>query len=162
MGYAFGAADYLTKPVAAGALTSMVARLCVDGAGHGHILVVDDDPDAREVLRRTLEKGGWPVAEAANGREALGALERSTPALVLLDLMMPEVDGFQVLEAMRRDERWREIPVVVVTARELTREETAWLGRHVEEVLRKGAYGREELLAVVRGMIARRVSAKAA
>jgi CheY-like chemotaxis protein len=162
MGYALGAADYLTKPVAAGALTSMVARLCAGDAGHGHILVVDDDTDAREVLRRTLENGGWPVAEAANGREALGALERSPPALVLLDLMMPEVDGFQVLEAMRREDRWREIPVVVVTARELTREETAWLGWHVEEVLRKGAYGREELLAVVRGMIASRVSAKAA
>jgi CheY-like chemotaxis protein len=162
MGYALGAVDYLTKPVDPAPLVSVVARHCPGGAGHGHILVVDDDPDAREVLRRTLEKGGWPVAEATNGREALGALERSTPALVLLDLMMPEVDGFQVLEAMRRDERWREIPVVVITAKELTGEETAWLGWHVEEVLRKGAYGREELLAAVRGMIARHVSATAA
>ena len=84
---------------------------------------MDDDPKTRDMLRRTLQKEGWTVAEAANGREALEPLERSRPALILLDLMMPEMDGFEVLERMRRDEAWRDIPVIIVTAKDLTREE---------------------------------------
>ena len=71
------------------------------------VLVVDDDAKTRDMLRRTLQKEGWTVAEAADGREALGQLERSRPALVLLDLMMPEMDGFEVLERMRREDAWR-------------------------------------------------------
>ena len=74
------------------------------------------------MLRRTLQKEGWTVAEAVNGREALGQLERSRPALVLLDLMMPEMDGFEVLERMRREDAWRAIPVIIVTAKDLTRD----------------------------------------
>ena len=90
------------------------------------------------MLRRTLQKEGWTVAEAVNGREALGQLERSRPALVLLDLMMPEMDGFEVLERMRREEAWRDIPVIIVTAKDLTREEVERLNGRVVKVLQKG------------------------
>ncbi len=124
------------------------------GDGPGQILVVDDDPSARDMLRRTLERAGWSVAEAAGGSEALASLDRCTPALILLDLMMPEVDGFQVMEALRRNESWRHIPVVVVTAKDPSKEESAFLKEHVEKVFRKGTYDRRELLGVVRDRIA--------
>jgi CheY-like chemotaxis protein len=122
------------------------------------VLVVDDDPATREVLGRTLAKEGWTVTEAADGREALARLERATPAIVLLDLMMPGVDGFEVLEAMRREEAWRDIPVIVITAKDLDREELARLNGRAERVFQKGAYDRAELIGVVHRMIARRIA----
>jgi DNA-binding response OmpR family regulator len=96
------------------------------------------------------------VAEAVNGREAFAQLERSRPALVLLDLMMPETDGFEVLERMRREEAWRAIPVIIVTAKDLTREEVDRLNGKVVKVLQKGTYRRRDLLDDVRAMLARR------
>ena len=134
-------------------------RTAGDG-GDAEVLVVDDDAPTRELLRRTLVRAGWRVREAGGGREALAALERSTPALILLDLMMPEMDGFQLLEALRRGgERWREIPVVIVTAKDLSREEMGWLMRNAERVFQKGAYDRTELIGVVHAMISRRLAA---
>ena len=103
MGFALGAADFVTKPFEREVLLQAVNRHR-RGDGSAQVLVVDDDPKSRDMLRRTLQKEGWTVAEAVNGREALGQLERSRPALVLLDLMMPEMDGFEVLERMRRED----------------------------------------------------------
>jgi signal transduction histidine kinase/CheY-like chemotaxis protein len=154
MGYALGAADYLTKPVEAEALLRAVDRFRA-GDGGAEVLVVDDDPGTRELLRRTLAREGWSVAEAADGREALARLGRGAPpSVVLLDLMMPGMDGFEVLAAMRREEAWRGIPVVVVTAKDLGREEAAWLDGHAEKVLQKGAYDRGELVGVVHDLVA--------
>ena len=154
MGYTLGAADYLTKPVETDALLQALSRLLTNGRGT-EALVVDDDPVTREMLRRTLARNGWTVAQAADGREALARLERATPAVVLLDLMMPGVDGFEVLEAMRRKEAWRDIPVVIITAKDLTREELARLNGCAERVFRKGAYDRAELVGIIDGVIAR-------
>jgi PAS domain S-box-containing protein len=157
MGYALGAADYLTKPVDAEALARALSRYG-EGCDRPEVLVVDDDPTARDVLRRLLVRAGWQAAEAANGREGLSFLERSRPTLVLLDLMMPDMDGFEVLEAMRREEAWRDIPVVVVTAKDPSREELDWLRTHAERVFLKGAYDCEELIEILHGLIVRRVS----
>jgi len=157
MGYALGAADYLTKPIDTDALLRALDRFMPAGR-RAEVLIVDDDPATREMLRRTLAKGGWTVAEAADGREALGRLEHAAPAIVLLDLMMPGVDGFEVLEAMRREEAWRDIPVIVITAKDLDREELARLNGRAERVFQKGAYDRAELVGVVHRMIARRIA----
>ena len=126
MGYALGAADYLTKPIDPDALLSVLGRYHA-GDGEIPVMVVDDDPMTREMLRRILSKRGWSVTEAANGSDALSVLGRTRPAVVLLDLMMPGMDGFEVLDAMRREANWRDIPVVVVTAKDLTTEEVAGL-----------------------------------
>jgi CheY-like chemotaxis protein len=152
MGYALGATDYLTKPIDAVALLRVIERVA-GSAGAREILVVDDDPGTRDMLRRTLRKMGWPVAEAAHGGEALARLEEAVPALVILDLMMPEMDGFQLLEAMRGREGWREIPVVIVTAKDLSREEAAWLKQHAQRVFQKGAYDRRQLIEIVHDML---------
>jgi signal transduction histidine kinase/CheY-like chemotaxis protein len=161
MGFALGAADYITKPLDREMLLAAVNRHARSAEG-AQILVVDDDWKSRDMLRRTLAKEGWTVAEASNGREAISLLERSRPALVLLDLMMPEMDGFEVLERMRRDEGWRDIPVVVVTAKDLTRAEVEQLNGHVVKILQKGAYQRSELLTEIHDMVARQLAASIA
>ena len=160
MGFALGAADYLIKPLDREMVLAAVNRHAHSAEG-AQVLVVDDDWKTRDMLHRTLAKEGWTVAEASNGREAISLLERGRPVLVLLDLMMPEMDGFEVLERMRRDESWRDIPVVVVTAKDLTRAEVDQLNGHVVKVLQKGAYRRKDLLTEVHDMVARRVALNA-
>ena len=157
MGYALGAADYLTKPIDTDALLQALDRFMPVGR-RAEVLIVDDDLATREMLRRTLAKGGWTVVEAADGREAMTQLEHAAPAVVLLDLMMPGMDGFEVLEAMRHEEAWRDIPVIVITAKDLDHEELARLNGRAERVFQKGAYDRAELIGVVHGMIARRIA----
>jgi CheY-like chemotaxis protein len=157
MGYTLGAADYLTKPIDTDALLQALGRF-VPAGRRAEVLIVDDDPATREMLRRTLAKGGWTAMEAADGREALTQLERAAPAIVLLDLMMPGVDGFEVLEAMRREEAWRDIPVIIITAKDLGREDLARLNGRAERVFQKGAYNRTELIGIVHGIIARRIA----
>ena len=160
MGYALGASEYLVKPVDFNRLGEVVRRLRgvakVDLAGaHRRALVVEDDPALRELLRRTLEKDGWQVDEAGNGRNAIESLARSAPQVVILDLLMPEVDGFAVIERMRQEAAWKSIPVVVVTARELNRDEQANLLGRVEKIVQKGGYGLNELSGIIRDAISR-------
>jgi CheY-like chemotaxis protein len=156
MGYTLGAADFLTKPIDTDALLESLCRFVP--VGHrAEVLIVDDDPATREMLRRTLTKGGWTVVEAADGREALARLEHAAPAIVLLDLMMPGVDGFEVLDAMRHEAAWRDIPVIIITAKDLNREDLARLNGRAERVFQKGAYNRAELVGIVHGTIEQRI-----
>lgn len=125
----------------------------------GPILVVDDDPSIREMLVLILETRGFDVRQAADGMKALERARAEPPSLILLDLMMPGMDGFEVLEAMRRHEKWSDIPVIVITAKDLTREERAWLRGCAEKIVQKSACNRVELVRVIEGMIERRVNA---
>ena len=150
LGYSLGASDYLTKPLDRERLLSVLNKYRRDAP----VLVVDDDATLRELLRRILEGAGYTVVEAENGRVALERLRTMAPGVILLDLMMPEMDGFEVVAEMRRHEAWRAIPVVVVTAKELTVEDRQRLNGYVERVLEKGAYSRETLLGEVRDLVA--------
>jgi CheY-like chemotaxis protein len=152
LGYALGAADYVTKPIDRGRLASVLLRH--RGAADNTALVVEDDADSREMLRRLLESNGWAVLVAENGRTALEKLEHGRPSVVLLDLMMPEMDGFEFLTEMHRHDEWNQIPVIVITAKELTAEDRARLNGHVTRVLQKGIYSRDELLEQVSRLIA--------
>src|SRR5262249_29377711 len=115
----------------------------------GPILVVDDDAAMREVCRRTLTKAGWQVVEAEDGRAALDCLAEQRPSLILLDLLMPVMDGFGFLKQVRGHERWRAIPVIVVTAKDLTEQERKGLTGSVLDVLEKQKWGLEELLSEI-------------
>ena len=150
LGYALGASDYLTKPLDRERLLSVLNKYRREAP----VLVVDDDATLRELLRRILEGAGYTVVEAENGRIALERLRTMAPGVILLDLMMPEMDGFEVVAEMRRHEAWRTIPIVVVTAKELTVEDRQRLNGYVERVLEKGAYSRDTLLAEVRDLVA--------
>jgi CheY-like chemotaxis protein len=152
LGYALGAAEYLTKPLDRDRLIDVLRRYHPDSGRP--ILVVDDDPEVRALLRRMLEREGYAIVEAENGRIALERLQAITPAVVLLDLMMPEMDGFDVVSEMRQRAEWRGIPIVVVTAKDLSPEDRRRLNGSVERVLQKGAMSREALLTEVRRLVA--------
>jgi CheY-like chemotaxis protein len=152
MGYALGAAEYLTKPIDRARLLTVLNRYKQD-AGIGPVLVVDDDPAVRKMVRRMLEKEDWKVVEAENGRHALEILDEAAPSLVLLDLMMPEMDGFEFISELRRNDRWNKVPVVVVTAKDLTVEDRQRLNGYVEKVVQKGSYSAESLMSELRGLV---------
>jgi len=150
MGFALGAADYMTKPIDPDRLVSTLARYAAPDC---RILVVEDDEATREMLQRTLLRAGWSVAAAENGRAALDRLAQQTPDVVILDLMMPEMDGFQFLEELRAQPAWRKLPVLVVTAKELTPSERGRLQGDVVRVVRKGDFTPERLANEVRKLV---------
>jgi signal transduction histidine kinase/DNA-binding response OmpR family regulator/HAMP domain-containing protein len=154
VGLSLGAAEFLTKPVDRARLTAVMRGLL---RRDGKVLVVEDDAAARKATRRMIEKMGLEAAAAANGREALRWLaENEAPSLVLLDLMMPEIDGFAFLDAFRAAPAWAEIPVVVLTAKELTQAERELLEGRTRQVLMKGAASALELSAAVAAAVRRR------
>ena len=117
------------------------------------MLLVDDDPVHRERVRAWLEGRQWSVREAANGREALTRLQDDKPDVILLDLMMPEMDGFQVVDALQEEADWRDIPVIVVTARDLDREDRERLNSGVQSVLVKEAFRPADLVERIRRLV---------
>jgi CheY-like chemotaxis protein len=150
MGYALGASEYLTKPIDRDRLIAVLNKYRRDQP----VLVVDDDPGVRSLLRRILEAEGYTVIEAENGRAAFERIGQRTPGAILLDLMMPEMDGFEFLSALHERAAWRQIPVVIVTAKDLTAEDRERLNGSVVRILQKGAYGQQDLLAEVRTLLA--------
>lgn len=156
LGFALGASDYLTKPVDRSRLIDILNRVRC-GSDPCNVLIVEDDPAIRELMRRMLEDEGWKVTEAVNGRDGLACLNSAKPELILLDLMMPEMDGFQFISELRQNsvEEHRSIPVVVVTAKDLTQEERIQLNGYVEKIIQKGGplNEAESLMGEIRDMV---------
>jgi signal transduction histidine kinase/DNA-binding response OmpR family regulator/putative methionine-R-sulfoxide reductase with GAF domain len=146
-GMSLGASDYLVKPVVEQDLLAALDRLNRE-AGRHLVLVVDDQPAHRKLLRRMIEnQDGYEVVEAGGGQEAIDMLTQIHPQLITLDLMMPGMDGFDVLESIKSEEETRSIPIVVITAKELTDDDYERLNHSVEALIQKGPMKREELLA---------------
>ena len=141
-GYAFGAADYLVKPVDRAKLVVTLTNIC--GPAAGKVLLVDDDEVVRRSVRQALEPIGWKVTEAENGEIAVEALAAGRPDVIILDLMMPKMDGFEFLDELRLRPDWRDIPVVVITAKDLTEEDRNRLNGGVERIIQKS--DRDEML----------------
>jgi signal transduction histidine kinase/CheY-like chemotaxis protein len=135
-GFALGAVDYLIKPVDRGRLIGLLHGLCAGPTRR--VLVVDDDDLMRRELLLALEQDGWQAHGAENGRTALARLADGPFDVVLLDLVMPEMNGFEFLVQLRACDEWRDIPVIVITARDLTEEDRRQLDLGVKRVLRKG------------------------
>src|SRR5204863_2937563 len=120
-GLVLGATEYLVKPIDHERLRGVLRGLDhLRTTADGTVLVVDDDPALRDVLSSLLAEDGWRVATAADGAAALQAIERERPTAMVLDLMMPRVDGFEVLQSVRSEPRLRDLPVLIVTAKDLT------------------------------------------
>ena len=153
LGFALGAADYLTKPVDRERLIEVLHRVQAPERADT-VLIVEDDPATREMLRRILEKDRWRVAEAPNGRVALERVLESRPSVVLLDLMMPEMDGFTFVDEVRR-RGIDHLPIVVLTAKALTREDRQRLEGNVLHVLQKGEHTNDQVLSEIRQAIDR-------
>jgi len=148
IGYSLGATDYLTKPVNWDELSRVLARHKIESDSQT-ILIVEDDETTRDMLRKSLETNEFKVRSAVNGKEALLKVEDSKPGLILLDLMMPEMDGFEFAEKLRENKDWLDIPVVVITAKDLTKEDHQRLKGNVEAIMQKGSYSKNELLTEV-------------
>jgi signal transduction histidine kinase/CheY-like chemotaxis protein len=156
IGYSLGASEFLTKPIDRDKLLAVLARLCAD-VTEPHILIVEDDEPTRELIHRTLQGRDWVINEAENGIKGLERMAEAVPNLVLLDLMMPEMDGFEFLSRMRANESWRHIPVVVVTAKTLTTEDRARLNDgYVDKLIEKGDDNLDALLSTLDEIIGRR------
>jgi signal transduction histidine kinase/CheY-like chemotaxis protein len=154
IGLSLGAVDVLTKPVDRTRLMALIHSLL---RRDGPVLVVEDDAAAREMIRQTIEKMGLSVAEAADGRQALAWLgDHPAPAMILLDLIMPEMDGFEVLDALAAHAEWREIPVIVITAKQLTAAERERLLRQAQKVIAKGTASRLDIAAAISAAVRRR------
>jgi len=150
-GISLGAFDYLVKPVDRDALFTALARAGVLATG-GYVLVVDDDADVRALLEQELVSAGYRVRTAPGGNQALELMEKEPPALVLLDLMMPAPDGFEVLYRMRENPALRETRVVVITAKELTSNDEAILSGSAQRIIRKGADPSQLVREVIRSL----------
>jgi PAS domain S-box-containing protein len=152
MGYALGVTDYMTKPVDKEHLLGVLTKYKSEEPA-APLLVVEDDPATRELVARMLEKEGCEVLLAENGRVALNKMKEKMPGLILLDLMMPEMDGFEFITELRKVPEWRFIPVVVITSKDLTREEHEYLAGNVKKIFQKGGYKSDELLREIRDQV---------
>ena len=150
LGYALGAAEYLTKPVDWARLTTILGRFQV---GDRSALVVDDDAAAREMAGRALERAGWRVRQAESGRAALDALATDPPSLILLDLMMPEMDGFEFVASLHEQPEWRAIPIIVITAMDVSAADRERLGGGVARIFQKGSYSLSDLIEEIRRIV---------
>jgi len=161
MGYTLGASEYLSKPIDRALLAKMVEKYCMKSSTRG-VMIVDDDDATRQVVSRTLTRAGWTVVDAENGRVALERLKKFEPNLILLDLVMPQMDGFEFLAALRTDGVHANVPVVVLTSKDLTPSERSQLTGRVEKIVQKGDYSREALLREIKQLVALTESGKAA
>ena len=152
MGMALGVYDFLPKPVNWDRLAQVMKKLRLSH-DQRPILVVEDDPATREQLERILKKESWHVLLATNGREALAVVREHAPALVLLDLMMPEMDGFEFLDHFRQDARFAHTPVIVLTAKDLTAEDHQRLSGRVSDVIGKAGYLSTKILPQLRAYL---------
>jgi signal transduction histidine kinase/DNA-binding response OmpR family regulator len=151
-GYSLGAVDYLTKPVDREQLSKTLSRYYRDGKS-STVMLVEDDLETRDMMARTLTRAGWTVSEAGNGQEALDLLSTKSPGLILLDLMMPVMDGFSFLTEMRARPELLHVPVIVVTAKDLTPDDRQRLSGMAAHVLEKSSHTCEQLLEYVRDAV---------
>jgi CheY-like chemotaxis protein len=155
-GFALGSTDYLVKPIDLDRLAALLSK-SRGVSPPGPLLIVDDDEGARSRLRRVLERQRWRVAEATDGRAALAALVKTPPQLILLDLQMPEMDGFEFVRELRLLPAGRSIPVVILSGKDLTSEERIRLQAYGTKIVRKSAPGMEselkDLSALLRACI---------
>ena len=152
LAFSLGATDYLQKPVDWDELHAVMERFR-PREHEGPLLVIDDDADTRVRMSARLAREGWRVATAENGRAGLAAVAAERPGLILLDLMMPEMDGFAFLRTLRAKPEWGSIPVVVLTAKDVDGEDRRRLAGRADCLLRKGQVGIDDLPDLLRPFV---------
>jgi CheY-like chemotaxis protein len=150
--FALGADEYLIKPIDRERLSKVMARFR-GATKKRRVLIVEDDAATRDWLKRALERDGWESVEAVNGRHAAELVKTTSPDLILLDLLMPEMDGFEFLDVIRRDVGQTRVPVIVLTAKELTEDDRKRLNGCVNRILAKGGLSPTELIREIRAVL---------
>ena len=141
----FGVVDFLAKPIKWKTLNVILSKYIIIGKSK-HILVIDDDSATRIILRKMLVKDGWRVDEAENGKVALDRIKKEKPELILLDLLMPVMDGFKFLKVIKGKDSLIDIPIIVITSKDLTADDYSYLAANVDRVIQKGDYTRKEII----------------
>ena len=142
----FGIVDFLNKPINWKKLNQLLNKYTLPKSYDKYILIVDDDLTTRTILSKMLKKDGWNVKKAQNGKIAINKLIANKPELILLDLMMPVMDGFEFIKIVKRNASWKSIPIIVITSKDLTEDDYYFLSEKVESVIQKGKYTRKELI----------------
>jgi CheY-like chemotaxis protein len=151
-GFALGAADYLVKPVSRDDLLATLRRLTAATQGNGSctVLAIDDDPLAVELIETVLRAEGFTVVGALGGEEGVAAAKAQRPGLIILDLLMPGVDGFEVVDRLRADPATCDIPVVILTSKTIEHSDRERLAAHVAHLAAKASFSRAEFVELVR------------
>ncbi len=147
-GFALGASDYLHKPIKREMLIKTVKKYNPT-SDHIDILVVEDNDQMRDTIKALINVGNISIREAANGREALNLIAYSAPDLILLDLMMPEMNGFELVENLKSNDQWKGIPIIVISAIDLTNSDRQKLSGTVKQFIQKTKINRKQLLALI-------------
>jgi CheY-like chemotaxis protein len=154
VGFALGASEYMTKPIDRNRLLAALEKYRpTDTSSRRKALVVEDDAATNQLLCHVLERAGWMVASADDGESALKQLAVTRPDVILLDLLMPRMDGFVFVTELRSRQAWRSVPVVVITAKEVTTEDYARLADNVDDIIDKGTLDRDDLLRELRELV---------
>jgi signal transduction histidine kinase/CheY-like chemotaxis protein len=148
LGFALGATDYLTKPINWKRMSTVIKQSVRNLVGK-HVLIVEDDLPAQEMTRRMLEKEGLKVITCVNGLEAVEQVRKNKPDLILLDLMMPVMDGFEFMKELKENEEWKTIPVVILTAADISASERKLLQGSVQKIIRKAGLDKKSLMEEV-------------
>ena len=141
----FGVVDFLAKPIKWNTLNVILSKYKIISKSK-HILVIDDDSATRIILRKMLVKDGWRVDEAENGKVAFDRIKKEKPELILLDLLMPVMDGFKFLKVIKAEHSLIDIPIIVITSKDLTADDYSYLTANVDRVIQKGDYTRKEII----------------
>jgi CheY-like chemotaxis protein len=159
-GLALGAADYLVKPVSRDDLLATLRPIIAARAGDGSckVLAIDDDPVAIKLIETVLGEEGFTVVAALSGADGVRAARTERPGLIILDLLMPGVDGFEVVDRLRADPSTAEIPIVILTAKDVAPEERERLAAHVAHLAAKASFSRAEFVELVRRICGERVA----
>ncbi|MGA7160951.1 MAG: PAS domain S-box protein [Bacteroidota bacterium] len=152
IGLAIGASDYLIKPVSKEKILQVLEKY-KHKIPSEYVLIVDDNPDLRTMASRAIQKAGWNVQTAENGKSALSILEHDLPGIIFLDLMMPVMDGFEFLTVFQNRDEWKHIPVVVITSKDLMAEERRQLSGVVKKIIQKGDLTAEKILKQIASLI---------
>jgi signal transduction histidine kinase/DNA-binding response OmpR family regulator len=148
-GFALGAAEYLVKPVDRARLLEVLARCLASPGDRPTLVAIDDDPLDLDLLEAVLAPQGWRVVRAAGGEEGVRSVRRERPAVVVLDLLMPEVDGFAVVEQLRADPLVEDVPIIVLTSKDMTTADHERLAGQISYLARKGTFANTELVDLV-------------
>jgi signal transduction histidine kinase/DNA-binding response OmpR family regulator len=149
-GFALGAAEYLVKPVGKEQLLAALYRAAAMPEQKHTVVAIDDDPLAIELVKASLEPEGWTVLGAATGQEGLALIREQQPSAVLLDLLMPGMDGFEVVEALRADPETKSLPVVILTSKSMTQQDKERLRGRITYVARKTEFNLSGLAGLLR------------
>ncbi|EIJ42009.1 PAS domain S-box [Beggiatoa alba B18LD] len=152
LGYSLGATEYITKPIDRDQLGQILSKYLKDQRQQW-LLLVEDDKVTQDMISNQLKKAGWQVETADNGKLALDLLATRKPNLILSDLMMPEMDGFELIRRIRETPEIADIPIIVLTAKDITQEDRQQLNNRVEKIFQKSSYQREDLLNELRACL---------